>query len=186
MDFSKLYSAADKALYYVKHNGKNAYHFFSSSMQTDSIYAGRPVDLQYLQNLMSREDRGTGAYLLDFESFQYVYNFIHRFVDRSERDVQTLLFTVMENGSAQLDAAEIEHALEILEDAIYTSLRRTDVSARYSSRQLIVILMDTNSENGDMVAGRILDNFWKLHTNQKLRIDYGIARIVSRRKNSEE
>ena len=31
-DFAELYSAADKALYYVKRNGKNAYHFFSDRL----------------------------------------------------------------------------------------------------------------------------------------------------------
>lgn len=31
-DFVSLYSAADKALYHVKNNGKNAYHFFSDKL----------------------------------------------------------------------------------------------------------------------------------------------------------
>ena len=31
-DFASLYSAADKALYYVKRNGKNSYHFFSDKL----------------------------------------------------------------------------------------------------------------------------------------------------------
>ena len=67
--------------------------------------------------------------------------------------------------------------MELLEKAIYTSLRRSDVSTRYSSKQLIVILMDANGENGDMVAGRILESFNKLYTNGKVQIEYGIARM---------
>lgn len=31
-DFASLYSAADKALYYVKRNGKNSYHFFGDQL----------------------------------------------------------------------------------------------------------------------------------------------------------
>lgn len=34
-DFNKLYNSADKALYYVKQNGKNPYHFFSDKLQTE-------------------------------------------------------------------------------------------------------------------------------------------------------
>ena len=68
-----------------------------------------------------------------------------------------------------------KHGLELLEKAICLSLRRSDVSTRYSSKQIIVILMDTNTENGDMVAGRILDCFHKLYTGEKVKIDYGIA-----------
>ena len=177
-----LYGCADKALYYVKQNGKNGYHFFSDKLQAETSRSARTVDLKYLQDLMSRADKGIGAYLLDFESFHHVYNFIRRFVERSNRDVQTVLFTVSENGGAEVDAAEIEYALELLEKAIFTSLRRSDVSTRYSSKQLIVILMDANSESGDMVAERIIDNFEKIYANKKVSIDYGIARLDSHAK----
>ena len=71
----------------------------------------------------------------------------------------------------------IELALETLEKAICMSLRRSDVSTRYSSKQLIVILMDANEENGDMVAGRILKCFRELYTGGNIQIDYDIARM---------
>ena len=158
-----------------KQNGKNSYHFFSDKLQTENSRAGRTVDLKYLREFMSRTDSGRGAYLLDFESFHHVYNFIRRFVERSGKDVQTVLFTVIENDTQELDVTEMELVLELLEKAIHTSLRRSDVSTRYSSKQIIVILMDANTENGDMVAGRILDCFYKLYTGGKVKIDYGIA-----------
>ncbi len=176
-EFNKLYNSADKALYYVKQNGKNSYHFFSDKVQQENSRGSKTVDLNYLREFMSRADSGRGAYLLDFESFHHVYNFIRRFVERSSRDVQTVLFTVCENSSQESDAAETELALELLEKAIYTSLRRSDVSTRYSSKQLIVILMDANEENGDMVAGRIIECFNRLYTGEKVSIDYGIARM---------
>ena len=179
-DFNSLYSCADKALYYVKHNGTNSYHFFNDKLQAELERGGKTVDLKYLQDLMSRADNGMGAYLLDFESFNHVYNFIRRFVGRNNRDVQTVLFTVTEIGNAPLEASEAEFALELLEKAIYTSLRRSDVSTRYSSKQLIVILMDADSDSGDMVAERIIDNFYGLYTSGKVRIDYGIARMDGR------
>ena len=74
-----------------------------------------------------------------------------------------------------MDVTETELALELLEKAIYQSLRRSDVSTRYSSKQLIVILMDANKENGDMVANRILKCFYELYTDGKVQVDYGIA-----------
>ena len=178
-EFMELYGNADKALYYVKQNGKNAHHFFSDKLQVESSRSGKAVDLKYLQDLMSRADSGRGSYQLDFDSFHHVYNFIRRFIERSHRDVQTVLFTVSETASAEPDAAEVEFALELLEKAIYTSLRRSDVSTRYSSKQLIVILMDTGNENGDMVAERIIDHFKQLYTNGRVRVDYGIARMDS-------
>lgn len=179
-EFNKLYNAADKALYHVKQNGKNSYHFFSDRLQAEKTRSAKTVDLKYLQELMNRSDNDFGAYLIDFDSFHHVYNFIRRFVDRSNRDVQTILFTIIENEDSEVEASEIELALNLLEKAIHTSLRRSDVSTKYSSRQIIVILMDTNSENGDMVAERIVDNFNMFYKGGNVRVDYGMARIDSR------
>lgn len=176
MEFNKLYNSADKALYYVKQNGKNAYHFFSDKLQKEKSRAGKIVDLKYINSLMSRVDDGQGAYFLDIDSFHHVYNFICRFVKRNEKDVQTVLFTVNEENQ-EIDVTEMELILETLEKAIYTSLRRSDVSTRYSSKQIVVILMDTDEVNGSMVADRILDCFYKMYSHQEVQIDYDIACI---------
>lgn len=176
LEFNKLYNSADKALYYVKQNGKNAYHFFSDKLQKEKSRAGKIVDLKYINSLMSRADDGQGAYFLDIDSFHHVYNFICRFVKRNEKDVQTVLFTVNEENQ-QIDVTEMELILETLEKAIYTSLRRSDVSTRYSSKQIVVILMDTDEVNGSMVADRILDCFYKMYSHQEVQIDYDIACI---------
>ena len=177
-EFNKLYNAADKALYYVKQNGKNSYHFFSDRLESEKKRSAKNVDLDYLGEILSRADSGKGAYLLDFDSFHHVYNFIRRFVDRSEREVQTVLFTVVPSDVVtEPDPDEIEAALEMLDKAIYTSLRRVDVSTRYSSKQIIVILMDANSENGDLVAKRIVDCFEKLYIGGKVKLEFGIAKM---------
>ena len=174
-EFNRLYNCADKALYYVKQNGKNSYHFFSDKLQTEKKRGEKNVDLNYLREFMNRADGGRGVYSLDFESFHHEYNFIHRFVERSRREVQTLLFTIVDNDEQKMDIAEMELALETLEKAICQSLRRSDVSTRYSSKQIIVILMDVNEVNGDMVAARILKCFRELYTGRTVQIDYGIA-----------
>lgn len=57
------------------------------------------------------------------------------------------------------------------------SLRRTDVSTRYSGKQLIVILMDANSEGGDMVARRIIECFGRIYTGGRIKISYDIAKV---------
>lgn len=176
-EFDKLYNSADKALYYVKQNGKKSYHFFSDRMQSEESRGKKNVDLNYIRDFMNRSDDGKSVYSLDFDSFHHVYNFIHRFVERSKNDVQTLLFTVSERDAQDLDVAETEMALELLEKAICMSLRRSDIFTRYSSKQLIVILMDSNKENGDMVARRIFKCFQELYSGGKIKLEYGIARM---------
>lgn len=184
--FKELYNAADKALYYVKQNGKNSFHFYSDKHKEENSRAEKSVDLSHLSAIMSRADSGNGAYLMEYDSFHHVYNFIRRFVERTSCDVSTVLFTANSVTDDEPDAAEIELALELLEKSIYTSLRRVDVSTRYSSRQVVVMLIDTHSENAGMVAGRILETFDKLYSGDKVKIEYGIAQMDKSNKTTAE
>lgn len=174
-DFNSLYYAADKALYYVKQNGKNSYHFYSDQSVMESDRNAKNVDMEYLREIMKRSDAGKGSYLMDYDNFHHVYNFIRRIVERSNREVQTVLFTLIPKDP-DCDPDEFNIASEMLEQAIFTLLRRVDVSTRYSSRQMIVILMDANTENGKMVAERIIDCFQKLYSGD-ITIEYNIVRM---------
>lgn len=166
-EFAELYNCADKALYYVKRNGKDSFHFFSAQLEDENDR--EIVDLKYLQELIRRGDSGKGAYVLNMENFRHVYNFIQRVVDCGSGDVSTLLFTVSDDENAE--------AIEALEKTICTSMRRSDVVARYSSRQLVMLLMDTNIDNGEMVAERVLKNFEQTYAKGTVHIDYRIARL---------
>ena len=172
-DFKSLYSAADKALYCVKQNGKNSYHFYSDRYAAENKRASNRVDLEYLREMMHRSDPGKGAYMLDFDNFHYVYNFIRRIVERHGEDANTILFT-LQNEDA--DPAEIEQAVELLDRAIFISLRKADVSARYSSRQVIVMLYDSKDNGGEICAKRILSCFQKLYTGS-LSFGYDIVKM---------
>lgn len=174
-DFVTLYNSADKALYYVKQNGKSAYHFFSDQRANEGLRAGRLMDLSYLRDIMNRSDAGKGSYILDFDNFHHVYNFIRRSVERNNRNVQIILFT-LNSDNLREDPNEIERAMELLESAVVASLRRVDVSARYSSRQMVVILVDANEENGGVVAKRILSYFEHLYTG-KLQFSFDIVKM---------
>ena len=176
-DFTTVYNAADKALYYVKQNGKNSFHFFSEQKTAENNRGSTVVDLKYLREFMSRADSGRGAYQLDLDSFHHVYNFIRRFIERSGRDVQTVLFTVYSEGNSLMEQNEVDIAIQMLEQAIYTSLRRADVSTRYSNKQIIVILMDADSEKGDMVAKRIIDCFENIYKSPHIKIHYDLAEM---------
>ncbi|MDD6102139.1 MAG: diguanylate cyclase [Clostridiales bacterium] len=171
-EFNKLYNAADKSLYYVKQNGKNSFHFYSERNINATQRASQLIDLAYIRDFMSRQDPSKGAYLLDFDNFRHVYNFVRRVVERSHTKVQTLLFTLSVKPGYMEKTDEMELALDLLDQAIFSSLRRMDVSTRYSSRQVIVMLVDTKTENADLVAGRIINAFFHFYLGTSIEIDY--------------
>lgn len=183
--FSKLYNCGDKALYYVKSNGKNSYRFYSDNTMEREKRAEFNVDLSYLGDILSRSDSGYGAYMLDFDNFNNVYNFLRRFMERDNKKIVSVLFNALPaNEGERIDANEAETALDMLDKAIYTSLRRVDITTRYSSVQTMVVLIDTDVENGNRVVERILEGFRKLYSGNKIRIEYSLAEIKS--KKSEE
>ncbi len=173
LTFGALFAAADKALYYVKQNGKNSFRFYSER-GNESSESGSAVDLNYLRDFMTGEDKSNGAYILDLDSFHHVYDFLRRFANGSS-NVQTVLFTAL--APSGTEPSEIEAALEILEQSIYTSLRRVDVCTRYSSRQLMVILPDSGGGSGDATAKGIISCFNRLYTGKKVCFEYGITKI---------
>lgn len=173
-DFASLYNAADKALYYVKQNGKNSYHFYSDQSATENKRSSNKVDLGYLHQIMHRVDPGKGSYIVDFDSFHHVYNFIRRIVERSSRDVCSVLFTV---DSKTENENQIQSAMDILERSIFTSLRRVDVSTRYSNRQMVVMLLDANKNNSGIVIERILNCFNNFYTGSDVTIEYDLVKM---------
>lgn len=182
--FSKLYSSGDKALYYVKNNGKNAYRFFSDHVKEEQKRAMQKVDLTYLGDILSRSDSGRGAYMLDFDSFHHIYNFLNRFVERDSTKVVSVLFNVVPANISNLPTEEeIAIALDLLDQAIYKSLRRVDVSTRYSSVQTIVMLLETDVDNGEMVVNRILANFNELYQEYKIKLEYSLAEVKGKKAN---
>lgn len=175
-DFETVYNAADKALYYVKQNGKNSYRFYNERRKHNYDRERTHVDLQYLQELIARSDSPDGAYMLDLGGFQHVYNFIRRFMERAGHAIQVLLFTAYPKNGV-LEQGEVDKSLDLLEQSIFYSLRRSDIYTRYSSSQIIVILMDANSENCDMVAKRILDYFETIYLENHIGMEYSVAEM---------
>jgi len=177
--FAKLYNCGDKALYYVKNNGKNFFRFYSDNVQEEQSRATRNVDLQYLGEILSRSDSGRGAYMLDFENFHHIYNFIKRFVERNHSEVVSVLFTLTSTNEIPVGAEAAAAALEKLDEAIYSSLRRVDISTRYSSLQTMVILLDATPESSEIVIKRILNNYSLIHHDDSLKVEYSLAEIKS-------
>lgn len=175
MDYEAMYSDADKALYYVKNNGKDDYHFYSLVQEESWNTALEKEQLnldQLLRRIAERKYR-EGAYAVEYDRFSYIYQFIARNVERNHQQVQIILLTLENAGREE----HLEDALLLLETAVIRSLRRGDVTTRFSSGQQIVILMDTNPENGRMVAERILSKYGDLAGNDSVRLNYDITSV---------
>ena len=177
--FEMLYNNADKSLYYVKRNGKNAYAFYSAEKPRDKFH-NTGTDLVHIRSMLEGniKEAERGAFKVEFEDFQRLYRYISRGVKRNNQQVQTLLFTLCadENDNLRLNFEEPMQALEL---AVASSVRLVDVGTRYSSIQYIVILLDTNIENGRKVADRVVKKFYQMHGGRGVVVSYDIQTMLS-------
>lgn len=159
-DYVSLYNKADKSLYYVKNNGKNSYHFYGEHKIT-SEKSSTEVDLEVVHRMMEQGVVQTGgAFSVAYEEFQKLYDFVIRYVERKKQEIQIVLFT-LRMGNEYLAGISMDSAMEILEKSVVSSLRAMDAGTKYSNKQYIVLLMDTDNENGRKVADRVVRRFYQ-------------------------
>lgn len=159
-EFTNLYNMADKSLYYVKNNGKNAYHFYGEH-KIVSEESSTVVDLEVVHRMMEQGVVQTsGAFSVAYDEFKKLYDFVVRYVNRKKQEMQIVLFT-LSMGNEYLAGMSMDNAMEILEKSVVSSLRAMDAGTKYSNKQYIVLLMDTDNENGRKVADRVVRKFYQ-------------------------
>ena len=177
--FEALYNNADKSLYYVKKNGKNAYAFYSDEKPKDKLH-NTGTDLVHIRNMLegNMKEADNGVFKVEFEEFQRIYKYISRGVKRNHQQVQTLLFTLSmdENENYRLN---FEEPMQTLELSVAASVRLVDVGTRYSSIQYIVILLDTDIDNGKKVADRVVKKFYQMYGGRGVVVSYDIQTMRS-------
>lgn len=157
--YEALYNNADKALYSVKKAGKNGYRFYDDLSESGrgTVVCDRPYSsLEEITNKL-RERKMEGSFEVEYANFEKIYRFMERNLIRAHREVQCVLFTLED----YIDAGEmmVQGQLEHLAHAVVSSLRKGDVTTKYSSTQVLALLMDANKANADMVANRILTRY---------------------------
>lgn len=171
------YNKADRALYYVKQNGKNGYEFYNESQQNvmeksrDGI-----IELKRFVKLLENEKTKKGVYEIGYREMSRTLELVARFVERNDQKLQLVLFTlVSKNKESDLEQQQL--AMEMLESAIYHSLRKVDISTRYSSFQFMVVLVDADEQGIQIVAQRIQEEYEKLNYCGAFEIVYDFVEI---------
>lgn len=180
LTYEALYGNADKALYLTKNEGKNGYCFFED-IETPSYHEAAAVrPLRSLSEITSRlrERKMEGSFEVEYSNFENIYRFMERNLIRENREVQCVLFTIDDSG---LDDKMLQAQLERLQHAVTVSLRKGDVTTKYSPSQVLALLMDTNQSNADMVVNRILARYRKDAGQDAVDISYDIQQLLASR-----
>ncbi|MBR1472444.1 MAG: diguanylate cyclase [Lachnospiraceae bacterium] len=176
-DFEKLYKSADKALYYVKQNGKNHFHFFSEENTLAAAGMSEIKNLSALHDEMQRADTFAGSFLVDFHNFRYIYDFMHRQAEKSGYPAVILVLNLVPEQGFLPGSDAQDKAMEILEHVTAKGLGRRDVCARYSNRQLIVILPEANVEDTKSLVNSISGEYESKMRDGRIHLFFDVAEL---------
>lgn len=178
-DFDSLKGSADKALYFVKENGKNNFHFYGSE-KADRTKSKVDADIEYIkQYLEEGATENNGLFTLKYDEFKNIYRYLDRYSKRKATDIQIVLFTLVEGNHRHIDLSIAEETMRVFERAASDSLRRADVGSVYSNNQYVLILLDTDRENGECVANRVIEKFIESCPYEGVNVDLEIESMAN-------
>ena len=165
--FEECYSKADKALYYVKQNGKNQFFFYQQINRRD-LAAGTGRDLALVAK--SLHDTGTyiGALDLNYRDFARQYEYMRQLGARSDCRCYLVMVTMDIAVDTLPHIEAIEHSLACMEQAIRHTIRRVDMCTRYSAMQYLIILFEPAEAQIPKVMERVFTQYYQLYDEKSL------------------
>lgn len=161
--FQNCYSKADKALYFVKQNGKNSFSFYHKLGKNKSAMQGSGNDLEQVVRSLRKSGNYKGALDLDNREFAKIYEYVSQLGERYQHSCHLVMITMDFPSDETTFIEKIEQALECMEKAIRQNIRNVDVCTRYSSMQYLLILMEVGEKNISMVLDRIYTQYYQLY-----------------------
>ncbi len=175
-EYKQLYIDADKALYHVKQTGKNGFYIYNDVNKIDNKKISKQ-DLDNLVKIIREEYSYTGAFKVDYNEFEKVYEFVRNMGKRNAQTVQLILFTVKPADDKSVDLYDRNNVMQYLENAIIETVRSVDVTTRYSSTQQLVMFINLNDDSVQMVVERIMKEFYQMYDKGDMMLTYDIANL---------
>lgn len=173
--YADIYHKADKALYYVKQNGKDGYYFYHRSVETSHKMTA--TDLTKLVSSIAKQGSYTGSLGVEYRTFAKMYDFIHNLSDRYDHKLTLIMITVEPAADTGLSLERHEAAMTAMEQAIISSLRNVDVNTRFSSEQFLIILINAEDNSIQTIINRVFGQFYKNYTYSDVSAHYDVAEL---------
>lgn len=112
----------------------------------------------------------TGAFFCEYQIFKHLYQLEMRDAQRTGASVNVCLLTLCDSNGEIPSQNPLNKAVQRLQSCISHSLRGSDVFARYSVSQFVVMLLNTNEQNGSIIMKRIEKAFRRENTNKDMEL----------------
>ena len=178
--YEDCYTKADKALYYVKQNGKGSLYFYHRLEQKLLSDSSINKDLTLIARSLRSSGDYSGALDLDYRQFAKLYEYINRLGSRHKYHCYLVMVTIETTPDQVTYIETIEEALECMEHAIQQSIRSVDICTRYSSMQYLIILFEADENCIPKIMNRIFTEYYKLYKKHNFIPGYEYLRIMDK------
>lgn len=131
-------------------------------------------NLEKIHEDLVEKDKIFGAFMCDYELFKQQFQLEIRASQRNNHPLQICLVSVVDQKRNIPPLKKLNNYMSGLENVIRSSLRASDIFARYSVSQYIIMLTNTTLENAKMVLGRIDSNCRKNISVPGLRAEFDL------------
>ena len=170
-DYSDLFKQADKALYYVKQNGKHGYAVFNGEDGKAGDEIANLDSLSRLSQIMDERGEANSMMCLSQEAFMSVYRFMHRYVHRYNKVAQKALFTLVPKHVEYL-GSNLNAMYDAFGEMLKKNLRVSDFMMRNKPNQFFVFLPELMDEDRDSVMNRVLKGWNALGFSEHAELIY--------------
>lgn len=178
--YEDCYTKADKALYYVKQNGKGNLYFYHQLEQKLISDSAINKNLTLIARSLRSSGDYSGALDLDYRQFAKSYEYINRLGSRHQYPCYLVMVT-METAPEQMTYIEnIEEAMECMKHSIHQSIRSVDICTRYSSMQYLIILFKPDENYIPKIMNRIFAEYYKLYKKHNFIPGYEYLRMMDK------
>ncbi|MCR5329567.1 MAG: diguanylate cyclase [Lachnospiraceae bacterium] len=175
-DYSDLFRKADKALYYVKQNGKHGYSMYVDDEQDELVTTSPAESLHRINKILEERNVHNCALMLGQDSFIQIYRYIYRYIQTYRVDAYKLLISITPKADSMKKIRFTEVA-EGFGELLKNSLRKSDIMMRSQINQFFVLLIEVNKENTDKVISRFLRSWSNSINADEIEIIYEIEKV---------
>ncbi len=177
-NFEECYIKADKALYYVKQNGKNSYRFYEELEEQQTDAQARKNDLEVIAGALLESGSYTGALDLDYREFATLYQYVSSLGERYRHRCYLVLVTMGAKSDQTMYIDHIDKAMECMEKAIRQNIRKNDICTRYSSLQHLIILVEAEESYIPDILQRIFTSYYDAYGRQDFNPGYEYRKMT--------
>lgn len=162
-DYQELFRCADRALYYVKQNGKCGYSFHQRARRGGN---NAKVDLERLVYVLNQKDTSPQIYQNDIQKMNQICKYVWNYIEEQGKPVELILFTLNFEQSSIKEMEEMDMVMKDMDSIVRSCISDEDISTRLSSSQILIGAGNIDRKEIMGFVTRIQERFYQMYSQR--------------------